>query len=172
MKRLSLWILLFSVMVLGTGCSLIASFADEEAKETKKEEKQQENKEEEAVAPNQTFKEIPFQRINWIMGTPDVEPQAGIWVYTRDKHPADLDDQDWDHEDMLYVQASSKYKDQDIEIRKLQVISKDVVKVVVALTKDIGRDAPPRDWATVEVGALDGKKFIVETLDGKKVDIQ
>lgn len=155
---------------MSVGCGMIEKIVDAEKGKGEKASEESSEEAAEAIAPNESFKEIEFQRINWIGGAPPVEQQSGIWVYTKEKHPAGLSDQDWDHEDILYIQASSsEYEHWDFSITKLQVISDDVVKIVVAWEKDIGRDAPPRDWAKVETGVLDGKKFIVEDTKGKKV---
>ncbi|WP_139179518.1 hypothetical protein [Lihuaxuella thermophila] len=168
MKRFLILFVVLIAALLGAGCG-----SDEKNADTgKKPEEKKSEAAAEAVAPNQTFKEIEFTNINWIMGAPDPEPTGGIWLWNKDRHPAGLDDQDWDHEDMLYVQASKKYQHQNINIEKLQVIDQDVVKIVVSWEKDIGREAPARDWVSVETGALDGKKFIVEDMEGKKVETQ
>ncbi len=169
MKRFLLLLLVFSFAFMSAGCGMIEKVVDAGKEKGDKAAEESGEDAAEAIEPNESFKEIEFQRINWIGGAPAVEQKSGIWVYTKDKHPADLGDQDWDHEDILYIQASSDYEHQDIIIRKLQVISDDVVKIVVDWEKDIGRDAPPRDWAKVETGVLDGKKFIVEDTEGKKV---
>ena len=126
----------------------------------------------EAIEPNESFKELSSNASIGLAEHPPSNRKGGIWVYTKDKHPAGFGNQDWDHEDVLYIQASSDYEHQDIVIRKMQVISDDVVKIVVDWEKDIGRDAPPRDWAKVEKGELDGKKFIVEDTSGEKVKLK
>jgi hypothetical protein len=169
LKRFLLLLLVFSFAFMSTGCGMIEKVVD--AGKEKGEKAAEESGEDtaEAIEPNESYKELEFNRINWIGGAPSVEQEGGIWVYTKDKHPAGLGNQDWDHEDILYIQASSDYEHQDIVIRKLQVISDDVVKIVVDWEKDIGRDAPPRDWAKVETGLLQGKKFIVEDTSGEKV---
>ena len=170
MKRVLLLLLVFSFALMSAGCGMLEKMVDAGKGKGDKASEESSEAAAEAIEPNEAFKEIEFQRINWIGGAPAVEQQSGIWVYTKDKHPADLGDQDWDHEDILYVQASgSEYEHWDFNITKLQVISDDVVKIVVAWEKDIGRDEPPRDWAKVEKGVLDGKKFIVEDTRGKKV---
>jgi ABC-type enterochelin transport system substrate-binding protein len=172
LKRFLTLILVLTVSLL-SGCGSKENENNAETSQVKEEQKSEETASTaDAVEPNQAHKEIEFKSINWIMGAPDPEPTAGIWVYNKDKHPSSLDNQDWDHEDMLYVQASKKYKHQQITIKKLQVIENDVIKIIVSWEKDIGRELPPRDYVTVETGALDGKKFIVEDMDGQKVDIK
>jgi len=172
LKRVLLLLLAFSFALMSVGCGMLEKMAD--AGKGKGDQASEESSEEaaEAIEPNKSYKELEFERINWIGGAPPVEQEGGIWVYTKDKHPAGFGNQDWDHEDVLYIQASREYEHQDIVIRKLQVISDDVVKIVVDWEKDIGREAPPRDWATVETGALDGKKFVVEDTSGEKVKLK
>lgn len=172
MKRFLILLFALSFVLMSTGCGMIEKvvLGKQQGEEKASEESSEEAAE--AIEPNESFKEIEFQRINWIGGAPAVEQTGGIWVYTKDKHPAGFGNQDWDHEDVLYIQASSDYEHQDIVIRKMQVISDYVVKIIVAWEKDIGRDAPPRDWAKVEKGELDGKKFIVEDTSGEKVKLK
>jgi hypothetical protein len=171
LKRFLTLFLILAVMLVSAGCGVLADKMS--GNEEKQQNKEKKSEDVEAVSPNKTYKEISFQRINWIMGAPDPESSGGIWVYNKDKHPAGLDDQDWDHEDMLYVQASSPtYDDKDITIEKLQVIQDDIVKIVVSMEDSTDTETPARDWASVETGELDGKKFIVETTDGKRVKTQ
>ncbi len=168
MKRFLILLFAFSFVLLSVGCGNEKNADTEKEKEEKAAEETAG-----AVEPDQSYQEIEFERINWILGAPGTESTGGIWLYTKEKHPADLDDQDWDHKDMLYIQASrNDYEHKDFFIKKIQVISDDVIKIIVGWEKDIGREAPPRDWAQVETGLLQGKKFIVEDSAGEKVKLK
>jgi len=163
--RILLTILAFTLIL--TGCGDASGDEKEKEKEEKKEDLG-------AVEPSKTYKEIEFTDINWIMGEPASESEPGVYIYNKEKHPSSLSDQDWDHSDMLYVQANpDKYKGKSLSISKLQVIQKDVVKIVVSLNQKSNSDGdPPETWVEIEAGALDGKKFIVETKDGERVKLK
>ncbi|OYD07494.1 hypothetical protein [Paludifilum halophilum] len=165
----------FMIFLL-TGCAALMSDEgkDEEKKgeEAKAEEKKEENEEiEGAQAANETFEEIEFQPINWIMGAPDRQPKGGFWVYTKEKHPGNISDSfDWDQNDVLLVQISDKkHYGKKLVPKALQVLDDDVVKVVVKLDEDGSEGKAPRRYIKVDKGALDGKKFIVETQDGERL---
>ncbi|SDX03631.1 hypothetical protein SAMN05444487_10949 [Marininema mesophilum] len=173
MKRLSVLVLIFTLCLIGTGCAELEKDLNKELDAKSKKDKQDKKKESdsEAVAPNETFKEVSFQRINWISNAPNPEPNPGIWLYNSDKHPAGLDDQDWVNNDLLYVQVrdTPDYEDKNIIIEKLQVTGDDIVKIIVSWEDDYGRENPPREWATVDTGSLDGKKFVVQDTNGSKL---
>ncbi|MGF7087627.1 hypothetical protein JOD24_001463 [Kroppenstedtia sanguinis] len=163
MKRFAI-LLVFSVLwVFSSGCGLLVD--DKEEKEKKpKEEKV------DAVEPSETFEEVEFQHINWFMGAPDPEEHGGIWLYNEEKHPGELDNNSWESNDMLLVQASSpKYDKYSLKVKKLQVVKPDVVKIVVKLEEE-DDDKPAHEYISLKKGDLDDKKFVVETTDGKPVE--
>lgn len=49
------------------------------------------------------------------------------------------------------------------------MIKSDVVKIVVKLEED-NNDKPAHEYISLKRGDLDGKKFVVETTDGKPVE--
>nr|WP_106781049.1 hypothetical protein [Lysinibacillus timonensis] len=129
----------------------------------------------EAVETAPVYPEVSFQNINWFFGSPDRQPTGGIWVYTSETIPSGFDNTvDWETEDLLLVQINDpKYVDHDMEYKALQVIDDNVVKIVVSLEADESSTdkEPARRYASVEKGELVGKKFLVETVEGDKIDV-
>ncbi|EGK11020.1 hypothetical protein ACFQ49_06480 [Kroppenstedtia eburnea] len=163
MKRFALLLTLSVLLVFSSGCGLLVADKGEKEKKTKEEEI-------DAVEPSETFEEVEFKHINWFMGAPDPEEHGGIWLYNKEKHPGELDNNSWESNDMLLVQASSpKYDKYSLKVKKLQVIKSDVVKIVVKLEED-NNDKPAHEYISLKRGDLDGKKFVVETTDGKPVE--
>lgn len=193
---LSIFYVSLALLVL-SGCS--SNEKDEQSEnvdqtdiETEKEEKetdisseknQEESKDEsydeseliEAVETEQVYPEIPFQNINWFFGSPDRQPNGGIWVYTSETIPSGYEDTiDWELNDLLLVQVNDpKYIDHELEIKALQILDDNVVKIVVSIEPDeYSTDKKAaRRYASVEKGQLQGKKFLVETVEGEKVDV-
>lgn len=173
MKRFALLLILSLLLVFSSGCGMLVADKGKDGSEKAEEEEKEKKKEEEsdAVEAGETFEEISFQPINWIGSDPDPESHGGIWVYNKEKHPGSMDNNDWwDTEDMLLVQASSpEYDKYSLEVKKLQLMDSGVVKIVVELEDDYN-DEPAHEYVSVRRGELDGKKFIVETTDGKRVE--
>jgi hypothetical protein len=150
------------------------SKASENTSDTKGQDGQNQEDVEGATAPQETYQEIKFQPINWINGAPDPQPTPGVWVYTKEKHPGNLEDSfTWDEEDVLLVQIGNpEYEGYEMTPTNLQIIKPDVVRVVVKLEKDefqTEEKEPARVYMTVKRGSLDGKKFIVVDQNGKKL---
>ncbi|RKJ48560.1 hypothetical protein D7X33_33400, partial [Butyricicoccus sp. 1XD8-22] len=103
------------------------------------------------------------------------QPNGGIWVYTAETIPSGFDDTvDWETKDLLLVQVNDpKYVDHEMEFKALQILEDDVVKIIVSLEPDeySSNKEVARRYASVEKGQLEGKKFIVETVEGDKVDV-
>lgn len=170
-----------TVMALLSGCGLLLG-ADKGSDEEKQSDQTEEKKEEEekkeddeyaeAQESNETFEEVKFQPINWIGGAPDRQGKGGIWVYNESKHPGDFPDSfNWDEEDVLLIQINdSKYMGKKLNVRGLQKVRDDVVRIVVNLNEDATSDNAPRRYLKVEKGTLDDMKFVVETEDGEKVN--
>ncbi|WP_078552293.1 hypothetical protein [Bacillus alkalicellulosilyticus] len=127
-----------------------------------------------AVAPNQSLPEISVQNITWYFGVPDRQPNAGIWVYTEDNHPSALSNVNFDNNDVLLVQISNEeYYGSSMDIRALQVVDENVVRIVVRLDEpEPDSNEQARRYANVPKGELDGKSFIVETEDGEPLSVQ
>ncbi len=129
----------------------------------------------EAVETEQVYPEVSFQNINWFFGSPDRQPNGGIWVYTSETIPSGYEDTiDWESNDMLLVQVNdAQYIDHEMEIKALQILDDNVVKIVVTIEPDeySSNKEPTRRYASVEKGQLEGKKFLVETVEGDKVDV-
>ncbi|MFC4076378.1 hypothetical protein [Salinithrix halophila] len=180
-KKWFLFVFIALMMMILAGCSLLLSQADKKSgnQEVQSEEKKDTGKSKEddgvegAQSVNESYEEIPFQAVNWIGGSPDRQARGGIWVYTKEKHPGNIDDSfDWDNEDVLLVQVSDKeYEGYEMNPKGLQFLDNDVIRVVVQLKKDdlSSKDEAPRRYIKVEKGSLDGKKFIVETEEGDRL---
>lgn len=144
---------------------------DENGKEQKKErqeeiEEETEAKEEaEVYVVEETFEEIAFQNVNWFYGSPKRQPKGGIWVFTAEKHPSEIDGTfDWEKEDVLLVQVNDPaYINHGMTIKALQMIDDKTVKIVVSLeAEETEGDKVPRRYVTVEKDALTGKNFLLE----------
>ncbi|PTM57532.1 hypothetical protein [Desmospora activa] len=170
-----------TVMALLSGCGLLLGAdkgsdegkQDDQAKEETEEEKKKEDDEyAEAQESNETYEEIKFRPISWIGGAPDRQGKGGIWVYNESKHPGNFPDSfDWSEEDVLLIQINeSQYKGKKLNVRGLQKVRDDVVRIVVNLEEDGTGDDAPRLYLKVDKGALDDMKFVVETEDGEKVN--
>ncbi len=129
----------------------------------------------EAVETAPVYPEISLQNINWFYGSPDRQPNGGIWVYTSETIPSGYENTvDWESKDLLLVQVNDpQYIDHEMKIKALQVIEDDVVKIVVSIEPDkYSTDKEvARRYASVDKGQLEGKKFLVETVEGEKVDV-
>ncbi len=129
----------------------------------------------EAVETSPVYPEITFQNINWFWGSPDRQPTGGIWVYTSETIPSGYESTvDWETKDLLLVQVNDpKYIDHSMDFKALQKIDDDIVKIVVSLKQDDTKTDKEvaRRYASVDKGELEGKKFLVETVEGDKVDV-
>lgn len=170
MKRFALLLILSLLLAFSTGCGILVADKEKDGKE-KEEKEQKEEEKSDAVEPGETFEEVSFRHINWMIGgAPDPEGHGGIWLYNKEKHPGSLENNSWETKDMLLVQASSpEYDKYSLEVKKLQLIESDVVKIVVKLEED-SDDEPAHEYISLNRGDLDGKKFIVESTDGKRVE--
>lgn len=198
MKFLSSILYAFFILLVISGCSgsngtevqneyaTDTENAQENTKENETEENSDNNNEEseesyneadliEAVETGPVYPEVDFQNINWFFGSPDRQPNGGIWVYTAETIPSGFDDTvDWETKDLLLVQVNDpKYVDHEMEFKALQILEDDVVKIVVSLEPDefSSNKEVARRYASVEKGQLEGKKFIVETVESDKVDV-
>lgn len=149
--------------------------SDNEKAESTEEEKADEETEG-AVAPQASSEEISFRQVSWMMGSPDRRPNAGVWYYTANDHPSKYDDTfEWEKEDILLWQISDeKYQGYDPDTELLVKMDNDVIKIVVGLEED---DDPsdeemPRNFLKVDKGALEGKSFIIETVDGEELSLK
>ncbi|MGP4108987.1 hypothetical protein [Virgibacillus sp. L01] len=145
-------------------------------KDDKAEEEKADEETEGAVAPQSSSEEISFRQVSWMMGSPDRRPNAGVWYYTANDHPSKYDDTfKWEKEDILLWQISNKeYQGYDADTELLVKMDNDVIKIVVGLEKD---DDPsdkkmPRNFLKVDKGALEGKSFIIETVDGEELSLK
>lgn len=198
MKFLSSFLCAFFILLVISGCSSSngteaqnenatdTETAQENTEENNTEESSDKNNKEseesynesdliEAVETGPVYPEVDFQNINWFFGSPSRQPNGGIWVYTAETIPSGFDDTvDWETKDLLLVQVNDpKYVDHEMEFKALQILEDDVVKIVVNLEPDeySSNKEVARRYASVEKGQLEGKKFIVETVEGDKVDV-
>lgn len=129
----------------------------------------------EAVETSPVYPEVTFQNINWFWGSPDRQPTGGIWVYTSETIPSGYETTvDWETKDLLLVQINDpKYIGHSMEFKALQKVDDDVVKIVVGLKPDDTKTDKEvaRRYASVDKGELEGKKFLVETVEGDKVNV-
>ncbi|SOC13350.1 hypothetical protein SAMN05880501_107163 [Ureibacillus xyleni] len=189
MKYVFLYLCL--TLLLLVGCSSNEKEKQEEkieqtTTETKKEEAQDGSKNKEDISYDETklveavdtakvYPEITFQNINWFFGSPDRQPYGGIWVYTSETIPSGYDDTiDWEQNDLLLLQVNdAQYVDHELEIKALQILDDNVVKIVVSIEPDeYSTDKKAaRRYASVEKGQLGGKKFLVETVEGDQIDV-
>ncbi|MBA4495231.1 hypothetical protein ACFO25_00345 [Paenactinomyces guangxiensis] len=179
-KKSLIVVSIFSLVAL-TGCNQLLDQIQKEAGKNEADAKSSNEGSdvEGAQAANQTYKEIPFTPINWVMGAPDRQPQGGVWIYTKEEHPGSLDNSshDWEKKDMLLVQIKEKkYYGYKMEITALQVIKPDVIRIVVKLNKGTTSSSTEgeaaRRYAELDKGAIDPKKmkFIVETETGERLN--
>ena len=104
----------------------------------------------------------------------DASSQNGIYVFTKEKKPGHFGNSErWDDYDLLWVQPSDKaYDGYQILITNLEIISDDTIRVIVVLRKgESDPDEPAFTQVWAEKGALEGKKFIVETGDGETLTV-
>ncbi|TFJ92921.1 hypothetical protein [Lentibacillus salicampi] len=128
-----------------------------------------------AVDPQSASEVVSFDQVNWIGGVPDRQPEPGIWFYTQDDHPEKYADTfNWDEEDVLLWQiGDEKYKGYDADTGKLKIMEDDVIKIVVELEEDETDDErAPRNYLKVPKGELEGKSFIIETVDGEQLSVK
>ncbi|SFJ10862.1 hypothetical protein [Thermoflavimicrobium dichotomicum] len=183
------------VSVLLTGCSTLLNLAsdnkDSKNTSSKTESSAQKanadsgdsnnnNSESEGKKANETYEEIAYQPINWLMGAPKRQPHGGVWIYTKEKHPGSLENSslDFNKNDYLLVQISDKkYFGYDMDVTALQIIKPDLIRIVVRLEKDSSSTSSeplaPRRYLEIKKGAIDPDKmkFIVETEQGEKLSI-
>lgn len=184
MKGIKSVFLILLLLVLAAGCSqekketsqeVNAENKDDKQKKERSEDKKEKSKEEEEEAveaesyeAEQTYEEIPFQNVNWFYGSPERQEKGGIWVFTGEKHAGEIDDTfTWEEEDVLLVQINDpQYKNHEMDIKGLQIIDDETVKIIVSVNKleDEG-DVVPRRYATIKKGSLEGKKFKLENED-------
>ncbi|ALX49664.1 hypothetical protein [Lentibacillus amyloliquefaciens] len=128
-----------------------------------------------AVKPQSASESISFEQVSWLGGVPDRQPEAGVWYYNQNDHPEKYADTfNWEEEDILLWQiGDEKYKGYDADTGKLEIMDDDVIKIVVELEADETDDErAPRNYLKVPKGELEGKSFIVETVDGEQLSIQ
>ncbi|HLR61903.1 MAG TPA: hypothetical protein VK097_05610 [Lentibacillus sp.] len=128
-----------------------------------------------AVKPESASETISFDQVSWVGGVPDRQPEPGVWYYTQNDHPEKYADTfDWGKEDVLLWQiGDEKYKGYDADTGKLEIMDDDVIKIVVELEEDDSDDErAPRNYLKVPKGELEGKSFIVETVDGEQLSVE
>ena len=127
----------------------------------------------EAQSAQETYEEISFTLINWKEGAPERQPQGGVWVYTKEKHPAMFQETiDWNSKDMLLVQIEDKkYLGKGLKIKALQIIQPGVTRILVEFEGEGGEvGEAPRRYAEIPKGSIDPEnKFIIQTVDGQTI---
>lgn len=119
-----------------------------------------------AKPPKQTFPEIQFRPVSWIGGSPVTTSEAGIWLYTKENHPADAS-LPWDKNDLLLLRLPpDQFAGHELRVLALQKISEDAVRIVTKVTPprpDVPSDMKrhPAAWLSVDRGVLTGKRFVV-----------
>jgi hypothetical protein len=120
-----------------------------------------------AKPANQAFPEIAFQPVIWMGGGPTAPAGGGVWVYTKDQHPANIASIDWDRKDLLPVQLpTERYPGYKLEVTALQPIAADAVRIVCRLTPPITNNSVdmqrhPRTYVVIDAGAIAGKRFVI-----------
>ncbi|MBP1968513.1 hypothetical protein J2Z83_000605 [Virgibacillus natechei] len=129
-----------------------------------------------AVAPQSSEDEVSFEQVSWIMGSPDRRAEAGIWFYTEDEHPEDYDSSfDWEEEDILLWQISDeKYAGHSPDTEQLVKMDDDVIKIVVVFDEDEepSDEKMPRNYLKAPKGELEGKNYMIETIDGEELSLE
>ncbi|SFA95781.1 hypothetical protein SAMN04488072_104145 [Lentibacillus halodurans] len=127
-----------------------------------------------AVSPQSASETVSFEQVTWIGGVPDRRPDPGIWYYTEDDHPEKYASTfDWEKEDVLLWQiGDEKYQGYDPDTRELEIMDDDVIKIVVELEEDDTDDRAPRNYLKVPKDKLEGKSFIIETVDGEQLSVE
>ncbi|SFI94725.1 hypothetical protein [Thermoflavimicrobium dichotomicum] len=127
-----------------------------------------------AVSLNKTYPEIRFKLHFFDSYVPPRRSTGGIWLYTKEKHAGDIDQEfNWDQTDVLHIQISdSKYNGYSATPLNIQLMDEKTVRVIVKLEK--GTDPfqketdAPRMYIEVEKGKLnEDMKFIVEKDTGE-----
>jgi hypothetical protein len=127
----------------------------------------------EAQPAQETYEEIPFTLINWKEGEPERQPHGGVWVYTKEKHPAMFEDTlDWNNKDMLLVQIKDEsYMGKGLKIKALQKIRPKVTRILVEFDEEGGKAGKaPRRYAEIPKGSIGPQnQFVIQTVDGKTI---
>lgn len=126
-----------------------------------------------AVMPKSASETISFNQVTWFGGAPKRELNGGVWYYTASDHPEKYDDTfEWEDEDVLLWQISDEeYRGYNSNTEQLKVMDNDVVKIIVKLDEG-SSDNMPRNFLTVGKGSLEGKGFIIETVDGERLSLE
>lgn len=115
-----------------------------------------------AIRPQEAYPQIKFSPVSWLVGTPGTPAGTGVWVYTdRDQLPdAGIS---WKQYDLLLLKIPGDAEDEKrLKIDSLQVISADVVRIVVKTEASEQKVASTSvAWITVPDGSLAGKRFVV-----------
>ncbi|SFS64759.1 hypothetical protein [Marininema halotolerans] len=186
MKWLSVG-LIFVVML--SGCSLIPSNMNNAQKASGTNSESNANnqgasadKSDDATAPNgaqsakSSGEQIWFDKDQPLSSVPRMST-GGIWYYTQDQHPGNIDDEyEWDEVDVLHIQISDKeYLGYKMEPIGIEMIGGNTAKVIIKLEEDksdyeTDEEEAPRLYVKVKQGALEGKQFIIQTEDGEKLN--
>lgn len=123
---------------------------------------------------------VDFQRINFMMGSPDHEPEPGIWLYTEDDHAeGDEDMLDLDEYDVLHYQIDEDdYLGYDLRAQQIVLEDDGTARIIVDEHRE-PRDSEdeedyemPRQYLNVEKGELRDKNFIVEMENGETLNLE
>lgn len=173
MKYVTFLAALVLIISMVTGCGT-SSNADGEKPDQQQEQAKESADISSAQSAQKTYPEIPFTLINWMNGVPDRQPQGGVWIYTKEQHPAMFEETlDWDTNDMLLVQLKDpKFIGKSMDITALQVIKPDLIRILVKFEDDGVDGEAARRYAEIKKGAIDPQKakFIIETADGQKIN--
>lgn len=167
----TLFIMGLVCILLLSGCGLLTDEGDKDAKE-------EEKKTTGVQAAKETAQQPWFEDAYWDDMSEDFPRRSsgGIWYYTEEKHPGNIDDIfEWDEVDVLHIQLSDKeYYGYVIYPIGVELLEDDVVKVVLKLKKGKTHGTSDAEAARVLIevkkGELEGKKFSVETEDGERLN--
>jgi hypothetical protein len=129
----------------------------------------------EASAPKNPPFKVPFEYNDWS----DVPwpAKGGIWYFTKEKHPGNLDTHgDWDNDDILLIQLSDKkYYGYTLDPISVEIVGPETVKITLDLNHNnstFGDDQsrPARVFISVARGVLKYKKFLIVSEEGKKLN--
>ncbi|MUV37587.1 hypothetical protein JNUCC1_01393 [Lentibacillus sp. JNUCC-1] len=137
-----------------------------------------ESEESKGVAPKSASEQVSYTQVTWFGGSPKRQAEPGVWYYTADDHPSNLDDTfEWEDEDILLWQiGDEKYAGYDADTEKLEIAGDDLIKIIVSFDEDgpsdLHPDRMPRNYLKVDKDVLSGKSFLVETTDGEELSLK
>lgn len=129
----------------------------------------------EQISSIPTLRNIPFTNINWINGPPSLQEKSGIYYYTKNRHPAEVDRSfRYDTHNGWLIQLDpvrhAQYNGYKMKVSNVQKTTQaNLYKITVHL--EPGGDSPSKPaYCFFEVGIFDmptTARFVVVTDTGK-----